>query len=71
MARASLELIMKLIGVDKAGRQLDDFSRSTKKVDTTVKNTAKSNKQFAAGMSSLSKGAIAGAALFAGKQLLD
>jgi len=71
MARATLEMFLKLTGADKTSRGLDKVSNSSKKLDTDVKNTTKSNAQFAAGMSSLAKGAIAGAALFAGKQLLD
>ena len=71
MARATLEMFLKLTGANKTSQGLDKVSKSTKQLDTDVKNSTKQNAQFAAGMSSLTKGAIAGAALFAGKQLLD
>jgi hypothetical protein len=71
MARATLEMFLKLTGADKTSQGLDKVSKSTKQLDADVNNTSKTNAQFAAGMSSLTKGAIAGAALFAGKQLLD
>ena len=71
MARATLEMFLKLTGADKTSRGLDKVSKTTKQLDSDVKNSTKQNAEFAAGMSSLTKGAIAGAALFAGKQLLD
>ena len=71
MARATLEMFLKLTGANKTSQGLDKVSKSTKELDKDVKNSAKQNAEFAAGMSSLTKGAIAGAALFAGKQLLD
>ena len=71
MARATLEMFLKLTGANKTSQGLDKVSKSTKELDKDVKNSTKQNAEFAAGMSSLTKGAIAGAALFAGKQLLD
>jgi hypothetical protein len=71
MARATLEMFLKLIGVDKAGRQLNKFEKDIKGVDNSVDKSAKANAQFAAGMSGASKFAIAGAATIAGKSLLD
>ena len=71
MARATLEMFLKLTGADKTSRGLEKVSKTTKELDADVKNSTKQNAEFAAGMSSLTKGAIAGAALFAGKQLLD
>jgi len=71
MARATLEMFLKLTGANKTSQGLDKVSKSTKQLDADVKNSTKQNAEFAAGMSSLTKGAIAGAALFAGKQLLD
>ena len=71
MARATLEMFLKLIGVDKASRELNNFSKDIKNVDNSVKDSAKANAQFAAGMSGTSKLAIAGAAAIAGKSLLD
>lgn len=71
MARATLEMFLKLIGVDKAGRQLNKFEKDIKGVDNTVKKSSKANAQFAAGMSGLGSTAIAGAAALAGKSLLD
>ena len=71
MARATLEMFLKLIGVDKAGRQLNKFEKDIKGVDNSVNKSSKANAQFAAGMSGASKFAIAGAATIAGKSLLD
>ena len=71
MARASLEMFLKLIGVDKAGRQLNKFEKDIKGLDNSVNKSGKANAQFAAGMSGASKFAIAGAATIAGKSLLD
>lgn len=71
MARASLEMFLKLIGVDKAGRQLNKFEKDIKGLDNSVNKSGKANAQFAAGMSGTSKFAIAGAATIAGKSLLD
>jgi len=71
MARATLEMFLKLIGVDKAGRQLNKFEKDIKGVDNSVDKSSKANAQFAAGMSGASKFAIAGAATIAGKSLLD
>jgi len=71
MARATLEMFLKLTGADKTSQGLDKVSRSAKSLDTDVKNSTKQNAQFAAGMSGLSKAAIAGASLFAAKSILS
>jgi len=71
MARATLEMFLKLTGADKTSQGLDKVSRSAKSLDTDVKNSTKQNAQFAAGMSGLSKAAIAGASLFAAKSILE
>ncbi len=71
MARATLEMFLKLTGADKTSRGLDKVSNSSKKLDSNVKNSTKSNAQFSAGMSGLGKGAIAGASIIAGKALVD
>tara|TARA_R110002020_G_scaffold15995_3_gene56788 strand:- start:1971 stop:3935 length:1965 start_codon:yes stop_codon:yes gene_type:complete len=71
MARATLEMFLKVVGVDKASRELGKVSKVTNDLDKKVKNTAKANAKFASGMSGLHKTAIAGAALFAGKALFD
>jgi len=71
MARATLEMFLKLIGVDKAGRELKGLSKDIKGVDNSVKNSTKANAQFAAGLSGLGKTAIAGASVIAAKSLLD
>ena len=55
MARATLEMFLKLTGANKTSRGLDKVSNSSKKLDTDVKNSSKSNAQFAAGMSGLTK----------------
>ena len=69
MARATLEMFLKLTGANKTSQGLDKVSKSTKQLDADVKNSTKQNAEFAAGMSGLSKAAIAGAAVFAGKKL--
>ena len=71
MARATLEMLLKLTGADKTSRGLDKVSKATKEMDETVTRAEKSNAKFAAGMSSLTKAAIAGGALFAAKSLFD
>jgi hypothetical protein len=71
MARATLEMFLKLTGANKTSQGLDKVSKSTKKLDTDVKNSTKKNAEFSAGMSGLGKTAIAGASLFAAKSLLD
>jgi hypothetical protein len=71
MARATLEMFLKLSGADKTSRGLDKVSNSSKKLDTDVKNSSKSNAQFAAGMSGLGKAAVAGASIFAARALAD
>ena len=71
MARATLEMFLKLTGANKTSQGLDKVSKQTKKLDKSVKKSSKENAKFAAGMSGLSKTAIAGAAAFAAKQLAD
>jgi hypothetical protein len=71
MARATLEMFLKLTGANKTSKGLDKVSKSTKKLDTDVKKSTKANAQFSAGMSGLGKTAIAGGALFAAKSLAD
>ena len=71
MARATLEMFLKLTGADKTSRGLDKVSNSSKKLDSNVKNSTKANAQFSAGMSGLGATAIVGAATLAAKSLLD
>ena len=71
MARATLEMFLKLTGANKTSQGLDKVSKSTKELDRDVKNSAKNNEQFAAGMSGLGATAIVGAAGLAAKSLLD
>ncbi len=71
MARATLEMFLKLTGANKTSQGLDKVSKSTKELDKDVKNSAKNNEQFAAGMSGLGATAIVGAAGLAAKSLLD
>lgn len=71
MARATLEMFLKLTGANKTSQGLDKVSKSTRDLDKTVDSTTKSNAKFAAGMSGLSKVAVAGGAIFAAKSLLD
>ena len=71
MARATLEMFLKLTGANKTSKGLDKVSKSTKKLDTDVKNSTKANAQFSAGMSGLGKASIVGGALLAAKSLAD
>ena len=71
MASATLEMFIKIVGARKVSSELDNISNSLDKTNQKVNNASKQNAQFSAGMSSLTKGAIAGAAIFAGKKLLD
>ena len=70
MARATLEMFLKLTGADKTSRGLDKVSNSTKDSNNSVTKGTKQNAQFASGMSGLTKGAIVGASVLAGKALL-
>src|SRR5210317_1506826 len=71
MARATLEMFLKLTGANKTSQGLDKVSKQTKKLDNNVKKSSKANAQFGAGMSGLSKTAIVGSALLAVKALGD
>ena len=71
MARATLEMFLKLTGANKTAQGLDKVSKETKKLDKSVKKSTKENAKFSAGMSGLGSAAIAGAAAIAGKSLLD
>ena len=71
MASATLEMILKLSGVDKTSRGLDKVSKSAKDLDDTVNHSTKSNQRFGKSMSGLGKVAVAGGAIFAGKVLFD
>ena len=71
MARATLEMFLKLTGADKTSRGLDKVSGSADRLDNKVKRGSKANAQFAAGMSGLTKGAVVGAAVLAGKALIN
>jgi hypothetical protein len=71
MARATLEMFLKLTGADKTSRGLDKVSKSTKDFNDSVEKGSKQNAKFASGMSGLSKAAIAGAAIFATKSIID
>ena len=71
MARATLEMFLKLTGANKTSQGLDKVSKQTKKLDKSVKKSSKENAKFAAGMSGFGSTAIVGAAALAGKSLLD
>lgn len=71
MARATLEMFLQLTGANKTSRELDKVSKSTKDFNNSVETGSKQNAKFASGMSGLSKAAIAGAAIFAAKSLVD
>jgi len=71
MASATLEMILKLTGVNKTTKGLDKVSNSTKDLDKSVTKSSKGNEKFSKGMSGLQKTAIAGGAIFAAKSLFD
>ena len=71
MARTTLEMFIKIVGANKVSKALDNVSDSAKRTHNQVNKNTKANAQFAAGMSSLKKTAIAGGALFAAKSLAD
>ncbi len=71
MARTTLEMFIKIVGANKVAKALDNVSDELKDLKRQTDKSEKSNKQFAAGMSSLKKTAIAGGALFAAKSLAD
>ena len=71
MARATLEMFLQLTGANKTSRELDKVSKSTRDFNNSVESGSKQNAKFASGMSGLSKAAIAGAAIFAAKSLVD
>lgn len=71
MARATLEMFLKVVGVDKASKELGKVSKVTKQLDEDVNKSGKKNAKFAAGMSGLQKTAVAGGAIFAAKALMD
>ena len=70
MARATLEMFLKLTGANKTSQGLDKVSNSTKDFNNSVTKGTKQNAQFASGMSGLTKGAIVGASVLAGKALI-
>ena len=71
MARATLEMFLKLTGADKTSRGLDKVSKSTKDFNNSVEKGSKKKAKIASGMSGLSKAAIAGGAIFATKAIID
>jgi chromosome segregation ATPase len=71
MARATLEMFLKLTGADKTSRGLDNVSNSANNLDNKVKNSTKANAKFSAGMSGLGAAAVAGSAIIAGKALIN
>jgi hypothetical protein len=64
-------MFIKIVGANKVSKALDNVSDSAKRTHNQVNKNTKANAQFAAGMSGLSKAAIAGAAIFAGRALAD
>jgi len=71
MARTTLEMFIKIVGANKVASALDNVSGELKDLQNQTEKNEKANAKFAAGMSGLSKAAIAGAAVFAGKKLVD
>ena len=71
MASATLEMFIKIVGANKVANALGKVSNELKDQQQQVIKNDKVNKQFAAGMSGLSKAAIAGGTLFAARTLAD
>ena len=71
MASATLEMFIKIVGANKVAKALDNISNELDEQRKQVEKNEKANAKFASGMSGLSKAAIAGAAVFAGKKLAD
>ena len=71
MASATLEMFIKIVGANKVANALGKVSNELKDQQHQVIKNDKVNKQFAAGMSGLSKAAIAGGTLFAARTLAD
>jgi hypothetical protein len=64
-------MFLKVVGVDKASKELGKVSKVTKQLDDDVNKSGKKNAKYAAGMSGLQKTAVAGGAIFAAKALMD
>ena len=71
MASATLEMIIDLVGVNKAARGFKKVSSGLKLFNDEAEEGSKKAKKFGSSLSGLQKTAIAGGALIAGKALFD
>ncbi len=71
MASATLEMFIKMVGVNKVAAELDKIEKGAKDLDDQINKSEKSNRKMSDSMSALRKTAIAGGALFATKALFD
>jgi hypothetical protein len=71
MASATLEMFIKMVGVNKVASQLDKIEKGARDLDDQIKQSEKTNRKMSDSMSALRKTAIAGGAIFAGKALFD
>ena len=58
MASATLEMFIKMVGVNKVASQLEKIEKGARQLDDTVNNSSKSNQRFGKSMSGLQKTAI-------------
>ena len=51
MASATLEMFIKMVGVNKVAAQLEKIEKGARQLDDTVNNSSKSNQRFGKSMS--------------------
>jgi len=71
MASATLEMIIDLVGVNKAARGFKKISSGLKLFNDEAEQGSKKAKKFGSSLSGLQKTAVAGGAIFATKALFD
>ena len=71
MASATLEMIIDLVGVNKAARGFKSISSGLKTFNDEAEQGSKKAKKFGSSLSGLQKTAVAGGAIFATKALFD
>ena len=71
MASATLEMFIKMVGVNKVAAELDKIEKGARDLDDQINKSEKTNRKMSDSMSALRKTAIAGGAIFATKALFD
>ena len=71
MASATLEMFIKMVGVNKVASELDKIEKGARDLDDQINKSEKTNRKMSDSMSALRKTAIAGGAIFATKALFD